>query len=117
MYEKDKFFDALKTFGRDFDNITDKVATKNYEQVISFSNVLNLKVRHFYYRLLKKVNGIIHPQTIDKKDQKETLIILNYYWELKKQLGQKEDEKKFFAIKLREIVAKTYVTHNIVVLL
>lgn len=31
--EKDRFFNAIKDLGRDFDNITERVGTKNYEQV------------------------------------------------------------------------------------
>lgn len=33
--EKERFFIALKDYGRDFDHITERVSTKNYEQVIT----------------------------------------------------------------------------------
>jgi len=92
--EKDKFFSALKIHGRDFDNITEKVETKNYEQV-----------RHFYYRLVKKITKIIQPDAIDKKDQKGLLTVLNCYWIYKKRYGPRSDEQKI-ASSLREVVTK-----------
>jgi hypothetical protein len=36
LEEKERFFLALKDYGRDFDHITERVSSKNYEQVSSF---------------------------------------------------------------------------------
>ena len=51
-------------------------AIENYlNQLVPTSDWLTTsKVRHFYYRCLKKINALVKPETIDKKDQKVTTI-------------------------------------------
>jgi hypothetical protein len=65
----------LKEVGKDFDSLTKKIQTKNYEQV-----------RHFYYRLLKKINKLLKPVgcAIDKSSPVEVLNAILSYWDTKK---------------------------------
>eukprot|EP01102_Stenamoeba_stenopodia_P003231 TRINITY_DN1316_c0_g1_i1.p1 TRINITY_DN1316_c0_g1~~TRINITY_DN1316_c0_g1_i1.p1 ORF type:complete len:518 (+),score=103.51 TRINITY_DN1316_c0_g1_i1:150-1703(+) len=72
------FFESLERFGRDFEQIQQSVGTKHYQQV-----------RHFYYRLLKKINKIVEPSglAIDKKNPTEISQALHCYWEVKKKMS------------------------------
>lgn len=94
--EKERFFIALKDYGREFDHITERVSTKNYEQV-----------RHFYYRVLKKINNLVKPDSIDKKDQKEILNALLAFWDLKKKYSQKEEYTEGFANSMRDALKQS----------
>jgi len=96
--EKEVFFRNIKEFGRDFDTITSKIGSKSYEQV-----------RHFYYRVIKKINKILKPSKIDNKDQKEVITALLCFWEVKRGVTEKEDYTKEFANSLRELIAKRMV--------
>jgi len=95
LEEKEIFFRCLKEFGRDFDNITTRIKTKSYEQV-----------RHFYYRVIKKVNKILKPSKIDNKDPREVLTALLCFWDVKRGVTEKEEYTREFAISLRELIAK-----------
>jgi hypothetical protein len=59
--------------------------------------------------LIKKVNSIAKPEAIDKKDPREIINVLLYYWDLKRVYGQREENSSTFASTLREIIHKLYV--------
>jgi len=87
--ETEAFFQSLKELGKDFDAITKKIQTKNYEQV-----------RHFYYRVLKKINKLLKPIgfPIDKSSPLEVLNAILSYWDTKKSVmhsGEGKGEEEF----------------------
>lgn len=97
--EKKLFFESLREFGRNFESITGKVTTKSYEQV-----------RHFYYRVLKKIDKLLAPQTVDKKNQFQVITALLCYWELT-QNAAKEELTPELGASLRERISRTEMQH------
>ncbi|PRP88155.1 hypothetical protein PROFUN_03978 [Planoprotostelium fungivorum] len=96
LNEMNAFFNGLKTCGKDFEQITNGVGTKNYDQV-----------RYFYYRTLNKVMKLLKPNKIDKKDLKDVFNALFCYWDLRKSLRGKEEEySPDFAMQLTESVSQ-----------
>lgn len=67
------------------------------------------QVRHFYYRVLKKINNLVKPDSIDKKDQKEILNALLAFWDLKKKYSQKEEYTEGFANSMRDALKQRFV--------
>jgi len=63
-------------------------------------------VRHFYYRIIKKINKILKPNKIDNKDQREVIIALLCFWEVKRGVTEKEEYTKEFANCLRDMISK-----------
>jgi hypothetical protein len=93
--EKDTFFTSARKYGRNFDAITKDVGTKNYEQV-----------RHFYYRVVKKINKMLKNcgAKLDKQDPQEVLSSLLCYWELRQ--THKDEQSKAFAVSLNDLIEK-----------
>lgn len=71
--EKETFFSCLRESGRNFDKISNKIETKTYDQV-----------RYFYYRLLKKIDKLLAPQVLDRKDHILISNALLSFWEINK---------------------------------
>lgn len=67
-------------YGRNFDSITSTVRSKNREQVRAYESLSDLlltlfKVRHFYYRVAKKVNALLGADGFFDKKNKEHMLI------------------------------------------
>lgn len=91
--EKEAFFAAVKECGRDFEAVTSKIESKTYEQV-----------RHYYYRILKKIAKILKPFKVEKRNHPQVVEILSTYWELKKNLGDKEENTASFAENFKRVL-------------
>jgi len=100
--EKEVFFNSLAEFReRDFDTISTNIGSKNYDQV-----------RHFYYRIIKKVNKILKPSKLDHKNQDEVVNAMLCFWNLKCN-SDIEEKTTQFADSLKEmIVSKSLETRE-----
>ncbi|KAH9330298.1 hypothetical protein KI387_002406, partial [Taxus chinensis] len=59
--EEANFFIALRQVGKNFEKITNRVQSKNKDQV-----------RHYYYRIIKRMNKILGPAfVLDAKNTKD----------------------------------------------
>ncbi|PRP88072.1 protein cramped-like [Planoprotostelium fungivorum] len=97
LEEMEAFFNGLRAHGRDFEQITNSVKTKNYDQV-----------RYFYYRILNKTLKLLKPNKIDKKDIKEVMNALFCFWELRRAVrGKDEEYSPEFAQQLKDKIAQT----------
>ncbi|XP_047316526.1 TSL-kinase interacting protein 1-like isoform X2 [Impatiens glandulifera] len=68
--EEERFFTALRQFGKNFEKITCLVQTKNKDQV-----------RHYYYRLVKRMNKLLGPGVcLDAKNSKDTNAAMLRWW-------------------------------------
>ncbi|CAI0426827.1 unnamed protein product [Linum tenue] len=75
--EEESFFTALRQVGKNFEKITHRVQTKNKDQVEM------LPVRHYYYRLVRRMNKLLGPGLcLDAKDSKDTNAAMLRWWAL-----------------------------------
>ncbi|WOK98400.1 TSL-kinase interacting protein 1 isoform X1 [Canna indica] len=70
--EEEKFFNALRQVGKNFEKITCRVQSKNKDQV-----------RHYYYRLVRRMNKLLGPGfCFDAKNSKDTNAAMLRWWSL-----------------------------------
>lgn len=70
--EEESFFAALRHVGKNFEKITSRVQSKNKDQV-----------RHYYYRLLKRMNKLLGPGfLLDPKNSKDANSAMLRWWSL-----------------------------------
>lgn len=104
------FFEGIKVFGRDHQKLANHITTKTYEQVQSTTTttsiVINIvhhidqqvvlsigssaQVRHFYYRLVKKMNVLLEPlgKRLNKTDKNEVRDAILFWYEFFKPKGR-----------------------------
>ncbi|KNA22480.1 hypothetical protein SOVF_033850 isoform A [Spinacia oleracea] len=69
--EEESFFTALRQVGKNFEKITCRVQSKNKDQV-----------RHYYYRLVRRMNKLLGPGFLDAKNSKDTNAAMLRWWSL-----------------------------------
>ncbi|CAH9083266.1 unnamed protein product [Cuscuta epithymum] len=70
--EEESFFSALRHVGKNFEKITNRVQSKNKDQV-----------RHYYYRLVRRMNKLLGPDFfLDAKNSKDTNAAMLRWWSL-----------------------------------
>nr|XP_043632338.1 TSL-kinase interacting protein 1-like [Erigeron canadensis] len=70
--EEERFFNALRQVGKNFEKITYRVQSKNKDQV-----------RHYYYRLVRRMNKLLGPELfLDAKNSKDTNAAMLRWWSL-----------------------------------
>ncbi|CAM6105997.1 unnamed protein product [Calypogeia fissa] len=70
--EEENFFGALRQVGKNFEKITSRVQSKNKDQV-----------RHYYYRVIKRMNRILAPTLIlDAKNSTHVNSAMLRWWSL-----------------------------------
>lgn len=69
--EEESFFTALRQVGKNFEKITSRVQSKNKDQV-----------RHYYYRLVRRMNKLLGPGFLDAKNSKDTNAAMLRWWSL-----------------------------------
>jgi len=102
--DKTIFFDALREYGKDFDNIQNYFQQKITKKNLPAHYIKNKEqIRHFYYRSWHKIKGYINFTGDLKKSTKEIYGLVNY-GELWKKVGSTLDEK--YGARLNELVRK-----------
>uniref|UniRef100_A0A0E0M556 SANT domain-containing protein n=1 Tax=Oryza punctata TaxID=4537 RepID=A0A0E0M556_ORYPU len=93
--EEQCFFNALRQVGKDFDKITARVHGKNKDQLHFFHYVkiisclqavivcFGMQVRHYYYRLLRRINKLLGPGfSLDANNSKDSIAAMLRWWSL-----------------------------------
>lgn len=77
--EAERFFEGIKVFGRDFQRLSNHIGSKSYDQV-----------RHFYYRLIKKMNALLESlgRGVNKSDKDEVRESILFWYEFFKPKGK-----------------------------
>ncbi|KAL8516682.1 hypothetical protein ACS0TY_015082 [Phlomoides rotata] len=80
--EEERFFAALRQVGKNFEKITCHVESKDKEQV-----------RHYYYRLVRRMNKMLSPKLcLDAKDSEDTISAMLRWWALLEQSSCKASQ-------------------------